>query len=379
MLRRIRLPPLILATLLLGGVAAFGATGIAAKAFLFLGILAFGIGVSARALSGSQPVLIPPMAWPLAGMFVFGSVQAASGWSHYPWATGERLVDLAVWVVLAIVARTVLAGRSDREAFLDVVLAGGGMVALVALLRRAVLPEDEAFGPFVNPNHYAVFAELVLPLAIVAAAGGRRVWGLTLTAVLYGSVVASGSRAGALVATAEVVLIPMLIRPRWRGRGEALRTAALVGAVAVLGAAVAGWQLLWERVGTTDLLAGRREILLSALALATAHPWTGTGLGTFEVMYPAAALYDPGLRIDHAHNDWLEVAVEGGIPLASLCLTVIAVTLRSAKRAPWSWGGYAAVLHGLADFPLYIPALAAMIVTFLAISSAAGETNPARH
>ncbi|MBK9168936.1 MAG: O-antigen ligase family protein [Bryobacterales bacterium] len=377
MLRRGRIPELLLAALLLGGAAAFGAAGPSAKAGLFLAILALGVGTAIVALGRRERLRVPAVVWPLAGMLLLGSAQLVSGWSVYPWATKAQITEIAVWIVLAMTARNLLAAPTARRAFCDVLLWGAAAIAVAALLYRALDPAAPRFGPFTNPNHYAVFAELTLPLAIAAAAGERRFWGLLLTGLLYGSVIASGSRAGAVIATAEVALIPLLLSHK-AGIGAAVRNATVTAIVAVLGAAAAGWHFLWERFGSSALLAGRLEILQSALVLVAAHPWTGTGLGTFEVVYPAAAPFDPGLRVDHAHNDLLEAAVEGGIPLAALCLAAVAVTLSKARHAPWMWGAYAALLHSLVDFPLHIPALAALTVTLLSISSRRHATNPLR-
>lgn len=58
----------------------------------------------------------------------------------------------------------------------------------------------------------------------------------------------------------------------------------------------------------------RLEIWQLAMAMARQHPWLGSGLGSLQRSY-APYLY-------HAHNLWLDLAAEAGIPLA-LGLTVI--------------------------------------------------------
>jgi len=46
-------------------------------------------------------------------------------------------------------------------------------------------------------------------------------------------------------------------------------------------------------------------MLQSTIAMAREKPWTGFGLGNFENVYPAYALFDDGAIVNHAHNDWL--------------------------------------------------------------------------
>jgi O-antigen ligase len=54
--------------------------------------------------------------------------------------------------------------------------------------------------------------------------------------------------------------------------------------------------------------------------MAREKPWTGFGLGIWPTVYPANALYDDGTFVNEAHNDWLQWAVEGGVPLVAAML-----------------------------------------------------------
>ncbi len=81
------------------------------------------------------------------------------------------------------------------------------------------------------------------------------------------------------------------------------------------------------------------------------HPWFGYGLGTFCTVYPEFAEFDSGARVDHAHNDWLEWAAEGGIPFAALWGVLAVATLRPALRTVWGLGVPALFLHALVDYP----------------------------
>ena len=99
-------------------------------------------------------------------------------------------------------------------------------------------------GPFVYRNQYASFVEVVLPLAIVAILDRRRsLLYILIAATLFASVVAGGSRAGAILCLAEIIATPLLAFSRGlvSGRTLARVVAASVIAVVLLTGAV-GWE-----------------------------------------------------------------------------------------------------------------------------------------
>jgi O-antigen ligase len=224
------------------------------------------------------------------------------------------------------------------------------------------------FGPFVNPDHFAAFIELILPVAISnALRNPRRAWvHAAIAGALYGSVIASGSRAGWAIATLEILVVPLLA-----GKSRiAVKTLAILVLFAVLASAVAGWDVLWKRLQDNDPLRYRREIAASTIQMIMRRPWTGFGLGTFSVVYPEFATFDLGLVVDHAHNDWAEWTTEGGLPMLFLALALPAMAIRPGIRSVWGLGILAVCLHSLVDFPVQIPAIAALTFALLGVLSA---------
>ena len=114
-------------------------------------------------------------------------------------------------------------------------------------------------------------------------------------------------------------------------------------------AAVVGWQVTLEKFRETEPYRVRHELLLSSIAMAADRPLTGFGLGTWPVVYPAYARFDNGLAANHAHNDWAEWAVEGGVPVIFVL--------------------------SLVDYPLREPALAALF--FAMMGALASRSNKA--
>jgi O-antigen ligase len=362
-----------LGCLLLFSTLAFAATEQWALSIFQIGVFALGMWSVLERRPRS-----PPIAILLAGVAAWAGIQYLEGWTVYRFATLNALVNWAAYFTLFVTAAQILETPETRRKFLRAVLYGGFAISVLSTAQyftsggaiywifraRAGRP----FGPFVNPDHYAVFVELILPLAIHAALRDReKVWLHTAMAgVFYASVIASASRAGAVVVTVEMLALPWI-----EGRARiAGRTIAISVLFAGLATTAAGWDVLWNRFHDNDPFRYRREIAVSTLQMVRERPWTGFGLGAYAIVYPEFASFDTGLAVDHAHDDWAEWAAEGGIPMLALMLAVAALGLRPAIRSVWGLGIYAVFLHALVDFPMQIPALAALVFTFLAALSA---------
>ncbi len=117
------------------------------------------------------------------------------------------------------------------------------------------------------------------------------------------------------------VAVALLLGLRWRRVGYLLAVATLVGVVAL---AVIGPQLVYEwavqldqanRTGGSTLV-GREEVWNRALYMIQDFPFTGIGLNTFpkvlDALYPSF-LAGPDARIPHAHDIYLQTAVDLGL------------------------------------------------------------------
>jgi O-antigen ligase len=89
-------------------------------------------------------------------------------------------------------------------------------------------------------------------------------------------------------------------------------------------------------------------------------------------VYPAYAHFDVGASVDHAHNDWLEWAAEGGIPHA-LAWAVLAVSVaKPAVRSIWGIGVMAVFLHAFVDYPFARFGVSAWTMTLIGALCADG-------
>src|SRR5207249_5987183 len=135
---------------------------------------------------------------------------------------------------------------------------------------------------------------------------------------------------------------------------------------AVLLTAIAGWELIWQRLQEPNPYSLRRELVMSSLEMIRDRPLKGFGLGTWSAAYPAYAHFDDGRFVNQAHNDWVQWAAEGGVLFFALMLAVAVWSVRPAIRSVWGVGLLAVFVHGLVDYPMQQrPALAAFFFGLL--------------
>ena len=256
-------------------------------------------------------------------------------------------------------------------------------------------------GTFVNPDHLAVYLELALAIAFAvgwwAIRRARREESLERSVILVGLPVLlwivlftglafTGSRAGLVAAIAGAIAQGILLaawRRKWRVAPVGL-LAVLVGLAVV---AYVGFQEGFGRLLGTSAYEvswnARLSVWEGALSLWRQFPTTGTGLGTFEHAFPLAQLTElTSLTWIHAHNDYLELLVTGGLVATVLLMIGVLLVLRRLWRvffesvrsetraaALAALGALISVgLHEIFDFGLVMPANA---LTLAAVVGAA--------
>ena len=312
-----------------------------------LGILAIATGL----MAWKAPVQrLPLPAIGLAGVCGMGALQIGAGLTANVVATAVESLN---WLVLALIYATAAAWFSmerERNLFLRLFAFAAGATAAYTLvqpyagnlgLAQFAASADVMAGPFRNRNTYASFVELALPVAVWAARKYGPQWWLAAAALLASALV-TGSRAGAALAVVEAGVLALWLKNTRVGM-------AFAGAAAL--GMVWGGDTLATRINYRDPLDHRREIYAASLELASAKPMAGWGLGTFEQVYPQEARFDIGKTINHVHSDWLEAAVEGGLPFAAAVAALTMVLLWRSAPCMWACGLFFVVLHSFVDFP----------------------------
>jgi len=187
----------------------------------------------------------------------------------------------------------------------------------------------------VHPNVMAGSLMLLLPipLAWLLFGWGRLSWVERLlsgvAALLMVATLALTQSRGAWMALSAVLVVLVLLRWRWGWIGV-----ILVGGLAIFLASRIGFRPILEAVVSSSSIGGfdgRLEIWSRAIYMIQDFPFTGIGMGSFmqvaDTLYPFFQ-YSPG-SIPHAHNLFLQVAVDLGLPglIAWLALLITSLVL----------------------------------------------------
>jgi O-antigen ligase len=267
-------------------------------------------------------------------------------------------------------------------------------------------------GPFVNRNHFAGYMEMLIPIPVAlalsrAARGEARLFYGFAAAIMGIAEVASLSRGGIVSLTAGMLFVAAA-SARLRHRAESTRPHqrfSFAGypalfVVLIAGAIVAGIFWVGADRGLAERLAGsqgepgaagRPAVWSDTLKMFGANPILGVGLGAFETVYPIYGRGDGSLRIEFAHNDYLQVLSDSGAVGGALALWFIIVVFRSfagglKSRDPLvsgfalgaGAGIFAILVHSLFDFNLQIPSNALLFLVLCAVVSSIGATSKTR-
>jgi O-antigen ligase len=254
-------------------------------------------------------------------------------------------------------------------------------------------------GSFANRNHLADFLAMLVPVWFYGwlrlqrspdGASGRSWQGrlasrppwLLLGFSFLVVILSTQSRGGILAATMVLLLSVLLYVWSFRhqlSRRQIVVLGVLFGVFVVLAVALIDVRGLVARVtgGRFETDADLRQTLALATwdAARTFWPW-GSGMGTFESVFPRFQPAQTAGYINQAHNDYPQLLMELGAPavlLVALVLVlvvrqvlVLARALRASKRLSSELGvrcfaglgALALLLHSWVEFNMHIPALA---------------------
>jgi len=322
-----------------------------------------------------------------------------------PEATREALALAVAYVGAFLLLRAEARRRGGRHAVVALLTLSGVGLAALGVAQHLTQPDPEhrllywtvplaevgtPFGPYVNRNQFAgamaILAAIAAGEAMASRAEGRRgrasLFGgaAALEVVALCATTSKGGIAGAAVATALL----------WASLGAGRRLRGLVGIAA--GAAGLAAVLAWT--GALGEIAhrfahfegrwmGRFQVQADAVRVFLRNPWSGTGAGSFEAVYPAHQTVCDDRAFDNAHSDWAQFLMETGllgVLAAALVVRAVLPWARAGARAEGAarWrvlgplaGVAACVAHGFVDVGLHIPANALLTVSALSLASAA--------
>ncbi|MCC6730000.1 MAG: O-antigen ligase family protein [Chthonomonadales bacterium] len=310
--------------------------------------------------------------------------------SRYPHMSATTLALLVGPIALGWAVARAARTPGGLTAILLAVAAAAAIVAVIGLNEymrswRAQNSIWRVFATFAVPNFLAGYLLLALPvtLALFLSLRERNLVVLSGTALVLQllCLLLTQSRLGVAALAAGMAVFAGLALWSRAIAGHARRRALVIAVLVVL-AGLAGARPLLARLRASgdQAYSARFRVLTweGAVRMAGAHPLLGAGLGTFEATYPPYAVVG---FTRHAHNSYLQLAAEAGMPAAALLgLGLLAVALAGvfALRAERRSDGpplpaaavdrrlalvglvsavAAAGIHSLFDSDLYVPAI----------------------
>lgn len=297
----------------------------------------------------------------------------------------------------------------------------GLLMALIGIVQKPLyagkiyglwtpIQSGQVFGPFVNKNHFAGWMMMALPVTLGALCAGidngmrgvKPVWRERL--LWFGSRDASQLILNA--AAAAIMGLSLVLTMSRSGIGAFSLAVALTGAFVVFGVTggvrrtvgtaylVALFALVIGWVGV-DVIANRfeqanwqdyndrRGAWQDARDIAAMFPKGGTGFGTYGDATILYQKHDLAYHFEQAHNDYLQLAAEGGVLLtvpAMFLAAVIAFQIlrrfRDRTGSVTSWwvragavtGLIAIALQEVVDFSIQMPGNAVLCAVLIGVA-----------
>ena len=272
---------------------------------------------------------------------------------------------------------------------------------------------DCVTGTFVNRNHFSGYLEMIIPLALglilartdlfslsgkkwrdkilrISEKGVYKNLLLALAVILMAlAVILSRSRSGVFLLVFTFILVfgmTVLYFGRVRQQQKWIKNFLKVTfAIIVLMALYIGIDATIERFAMDKILEDVRPVVWSnTTGIIGDFPVFGSGLGTFQSLYPAYEESSTPPLFEHAHNDYLEYLAElGGLGFllllgGVLTMLVFSFLMWRVRRHPevkgLVLGGMVAVVamlvHSVTDFNLHIPANMMLFAVVLSLTIA---------
>lgn len=330
------------------------------------------------------------------------------------WAPATQNALWALLVPVSLLATCIQLGASDLSRLLLLALAAGASSAIIALLQTIGDPQGalyfydvtnfgSAVGLFANRNHQAALLACLIPLTFAAVrlrktnAGASRLLGgkvdpwmvaaIVATAFLVPLILVTGSRTGLLLGAIALLSVaavtpagskPLAPAGFWTSRYAKIALAALAAVAIVSVTIYLQRDLAIDRLIEAEAGEGMRALILPTVRdmIGLYQPW-GAGAGAFREVYeasePTSLLMD--FYMNQSHNDWLDVALTGGLPGLAIAAVAICAWLARAVQvfkgeAPDDFQALRTAglivllilaLASLSDYPARTPALACLV------------------
>jgi len=264
------------------------------------------------------------------------------------------------------------------------------------------------WGPYISRNHFAGYLEMAMPLGLglllyrystlkmsthasfmhlfsrlTSSRQFARIVRLCLLVFLLSAAVFMSLSRGGILGCLASVLFFIILTGRRKSLKQGSRLVAGIVVMMLVIVALASWIRIESRFGEIgkDIGLQRKNVWHDTLTMAGDYPLLGTGLGTFNSIYPRYQTRFGSLLFEHAENDYLELLTDTGAIGFIIAVTLAGVFYRSVlvqwhkRHDPFvtcvGAGGLASCValhvHGLTDFNFRIPANAMLLAVIAAV------------
>lgn len=395
---------------------------------VWLGLLLFFILLQAVPMPPALVGLISPASFEIQQQAAFARGDGA--WmtlSVHPRATVQAFFRYAAYAAFYVLAVQLLTRKALLKKTVFVVTVFGALLAFSSIL-QLYLTEDMALwvrhvpvnsmivGPYVCHNHYAGLMEMIFPVVLalfffyrprlgngsvvkdLLEIFGRQKGNIHIligaaALLIASSIFLSLSRGGIISTCLAFFLFAYLLSKRRISRGGTPLT-VLVVILVCLSVSWFGWDMIFERFAELQNAQGRvdntrLDYWRDTGEIIGDYTAAGAGFGTFADIYRPYQSIGENHFVDHAHNDYLELAAEGGVIGLVLVLGFMAAVFHKIFRAyvrrrdPYAvyicigsvTGIIALLFHSFSDFNLQIGANGLWFFFLLALAVSAAHTR----
>jgi hypothetical protein len=390
-----RLSSQMLLALTAGAVLLFGAADAITVAAISLLVALLACAWAIRKLTAPYTFAGTSLYLPFGVISAVGIVQLVMGTSAAPMITQQSVALWLVYAAFFVIAVNVQADPTIRTSWITGSCWLALVVGVLAIIQTVVsrgyvlwraVPAAHSFGPFVDLQYFAILAELLFPVVLIAALESRKhfLFGFAAAAALAAAAAASGSRLGLIVIAIEftIILIAEVAKLATKRGRVARRIVSSVSGLAIVAAITISAAVLAQmdptlrdmRIGPVD----SGSLGTAAWELFQRRPVTGHGLGAFFAAHDAA--YPVAILVGPPGAEPMRFASELGIAgiVAQVLVFGLVLILARTRRA-WLAGALplgAAWVHSWSYGWLDSPALVLVALGVLAVVVADGVRRP---
>ena len=344
------------------------------------------------------------------------SIPAAASLSLDPYTTRFAVVQLCVYLIFFAAALTFIDSSKRLKKMVLLIIIFGALMAFFGILQRLANPEGiyglrptpyaVPFGSFVNQHHFAAFMEMTIgvTLGLLYNKSTKRDKRLLLwiAVVIMGIALVFTSSRGGVLSLFGVIGFVTLVgflrkntdeeddeaeapKSSFQGKfalvgGGLALILVLFGSILLLG----GSDALTRGIGfinQSDISNGRAHFWSVTLQIIRDYPIFGAGFNAYGVAFTHYDTWNGSLRIEQAHNDYLQIFADAGI-FGFICAIAFVYFLfrqglekinqtsdrfRRGVAVGALAGCFGILLHSFFDFPLRTPSNAFYFLTLVTL------------